>query len=101
MTLHTALAVAALAGSALLFSTGARVLATVTLIAAAAEVLMALGVLQLRISQLPLGLVLGLALAVPGLIAWFRATAKTAVSAAAVVSLVGVLQVVAYAGLRR
>ena len=101
MTLHTALAVAALAGSALLFSSGARVLATITLIAAAAEVLMALGLLQLRITQLPLGLVLGLALAVPGLVAWFRATAKTAISAAAVVSLVGVLQVVAYAGLRR
>lgn len=100
MTLHNALAVAALAGSALLFFTGARVLATVALVAAAAEVLMTLGVVQLRVAQLPLGLVLGLALAVPGLIAWFRATAKPAISAASVITLVGVLQVIAY-GLRR
>lgn len=101
MSLHTLLAFVALAGSALLFATGGRVLATVALVASGLEVLMALGVLHLRVVQLPLGLVLGLALALPGLIAWFRATAKPAISAATVVALVGTVQVVAYAALHR
>jgi hypothetical protein len=95
MTLHVALAVAALAASAvLLFSTVGRPLAVVAVIASGLEVAMALGALRLHVAGLPLGLVLGLALAVPGLLAWLRAASKPAVSAAAVVALAGVLQVV-------
>ena len=40
------------------------------------------------------------ALAIPGLIAWFRATAKGAVSAAALVAFTGALQVLVYVGAR-
>jgi hypothetical protein len=95
MTLHVALAVAALAASlVLLFSTVGRPLAVVGLVASGLEVAMALGALRLHVAGVPLGLVLGLALAIPGLLAWLRAASKPAVSAATTVALVGILQVV-------
>lgn len=94
MTLHVALAVAALAASAvLLFSSVGRPLAVVALVASGLEVAMALGAIRLHLAGVPLGLVLGLALAVPGLLAWLRAASKPAVSAAAILALAGVLQV--------
>jgi hypothetical protein len=95
MSLHLALAVSALAASAALFlsrqSRGG--LAAIALVASALEVAMSFGVLRLSLAGLPLGLILGLALAIPGALAWLRASAKTAVSAAAIVALAGVLQV--------
>jgi uncharacterized protein YybS (DUF2232 family) len=94
MSLHVALAVSALAASAALFlSKQSRTLAAIALAASALEVAMAFGVLRLNVAGVPLGLVLGLALAIPGVLAWLRASAKTAISAAAVVALTGVLQV--------
>jgi uncharacterized protein YybS (DUF2232 family) len=94
MTLHVALAVSALVASAALFLSGqSRALSAVALAASGLEVAMAFGLLRLAVAGLPLALVLGLALAIPGLLAWLRATAKTAISAAAVVSFAGVLQV--------
>jgi hypothetical protein len=95
MTLHVALAVAALGASlVLLFSTVGRPLAVVGLVASGLEVAMALGALRLHVAGVPLGLVLGLALAIPGLLSWLRAASKPAVSAATVLSLVGILQVI-------
>lgn len=95
MALHVALAVAALAASVVLFfSTVGRALAVIGLAASGLEVAMALGALRLHVAGVPLGLALGLALALPGLLAWLRASSKAAVSAAAILSLVGVLQVV-------
>jgi hypothetical protein len=94
MTLHVALAVAALAASAVLvFSSVSRPIAAVALVASGVEVAMALGALRLHVAGVPLGLALGLALAVPGLLAWLRAASKAAVSAAAVLTLAGLLQV--------
>jgi hypothetical protein len=94
MSLHVALAVAALvASTALLLSRHSRVLAAVAFVASALEVAMAFGLLHIGLAGVPLGLVLGVALAVPGVLAWLRASAKTAVSAAAVVALAGVLQI--------
>ncbi len=94
MSLHVALAVAALvASTALLLSRHSRVLAAVAFAASALEVAMAFGMLHIGLAGVPLGLVLGVALAVPGVLAWLRASAKTAVSAAAVVALAGVLQI--------
>jgi hypothetical protein len=96
MTLHVALAVSALAASAILFLTGAaRALAVLALVASGLEVAMALGLLRLHVAGVPLGLGLGLLLAVPGLLAWLRASSKPAVSAAAIVAFAGVLQVFA------
>ena len=94
MTLHVALAVSALAASMVLFfSAVGRPLAVVGLVASGLEVAMALGALRLHVAGIPLGLVLGLALALPGLLAWLRAASKPAVSAAAVLAFVGILQV--------
>jgi uncharacterized protein YybS (DUF2232 family) len=99
MALHVTLAVAALVAAAALFlSASSRALATVALVAAGLEVAMAFGWLRLAVAGVPLGLVLGLALAVPGALAWLRASAKAAISAAAIVSLAGVLQVLSALG---
>jgi hypothetical protein len=95
MTLHTALAVAALAASIILFlSHVSRPLAALALVASGLEVLMAFGWLVLHLSSpVPLQLLLGALIAIPALLIWLRVTAKTAVSAATVLCLVGALQV--------
>jgi hypothetical protein len=94
MSVHTALAVSALAGSLfLVFGASARVVAVVALLASAVEVAMAFGWLHLALARIPLGLVLALALAVPGVIAWLRSGGKSTVTASSVVAFVGVLQV--------
>src|SRR5512133_179348 len=99
MSLHVALAVSALVASAALFlSGGSRTLALVALVASGVEVAMALGLLHLSVAHLPLGIVLGVALAVPGVLAWLRSGAKTATSAAAIVAFVGALQVLSSLG---
>jgi hypothetical protein len=99
MSLHFALAVSALVASAVLFSSAqGRALAVIALVASALEVAMALGILRLSVAGVPLRLVLGLALAVPGVLAWLRTSAKTAVSAAAIVAFTGVLQVLTVLG---
>lgn len=95
MTLHTALAVAALAASIVLFLAHAnRGLALVALIASGLEVAMAFGYLALRVSGVPLQLVFGLLIAVPAVLMWLRVNSKTAVSAASILALVGALQVI-------
>jgi hypothetical protein len=99
MTLHVALAVSALVASAvLLLSKVARPLAVVALVASGLEVAMAFGLLRLHLTSAPLGLLLGLALAVPGVLAWLRASSKPAVSAAAIVAFTGALQTLASLG---
>jgi uncharacterized protein YybS (DUF2232 family) len=100
MRLDIALALCGLAASAVLVLGQSRALAAIALVASGVEVARAFGLLRLAIAGVPLGLVLGLCLAVPGLLAWLRASAKAQVSAAAVVTLVGVLQVVAAIGVR-
>lgn len=95
MILHVALAVSALAACLVLFfSSVGRALAVIGLAASGLEVAMSLGALRLHVAGVPLGLVLGLALALPGLVAWLRASSKAAVSASAIVALAGILQVV-------
>jgi hypothetical protein len=99
MTLHVALAVSALVASVLLLTTSQqRALALVALVASGIETALAFGYLHIAVSGVPLGLVLGLALAVPGIAAWLRVTAKSAISAAALVAFTGVLQVAVYVG---
>jgi hypothetical protein len=99
MSLHIALALSALAASAALLLSGAsRTLAVIALVASGIEVAMALGLLHLSVARLPLGIVLGFALAVPGVLAWLRTGAKTAVSAAVIVTFVGALQIASALG---
>ncbi len=78
----------------LLAASQTRALALVAVIASAFEVLRVLGIVHLEVKHVPLGLVLGALLAIPSLIAWFRATTKAAITAAAVAALVGTVQVV-------
>jgi hypothetical protein len=95
MTLHTALAVAALVASImLLLAHASRALTLVALVASALEVLMAFGLLELRVSRsLQLQLLLGALIAVPAVLIWLRVSSKSSVSAATVLALVGALQV--------
>ncbi len=95
MTTHVDLAIAALAGSALLlFTSQGRVLPAIALVASGLEVVQVLGWLRVDVAGVNLGLVLALLLAVPGLIAWFRAAGKPAITAAAIVAFVGLVQIV-------
>jgi hypothetical protein len=94
MTTQVYLAVAALAASALLFfSSQGRAIAAIALLASGVEVVLVMGWLRVDIGGVNLGLVLALLLAVPGLVAWFRAAGKAAVTAAAIVAFIGILQV--------
>jgi hypothetical protein len=99
MTLHVSLAIAALAAAIALFlSASSRALAAIALVAAGLEVAMAFGKIHFSVAGVPLGLVLGLALAIPGVLAWLRASAKMAISASVIVALVGLLQVISAIG---
>src|SRR5512144_1836965 len=99
MSLHIALAISALVASAALLLSGAsRTLAAIALVASGIEVAMALGLLHLSVAHLPLGIVLGFALAIPGVLAWLSTGAKTAVSAAVIVTFVGALQIASALG---
>jgi hypothetical protein len=94
MTLHTALAVAALVASIILFMAHAsRALALVALVASGLEVAMAFGYLALHVSGISLQLVFGLLIAIPAVLMWLRVSGKTAVSAASILALVGAIQV--------
>ncbi len=81
----------------LLAASQSRGLAIVSTLAAALEVLIQLGLLRLQVARIPLGLVLGIALAVPALIAWFRASGKAALTSSSIATFVGLVQVVVYA----
>ncbi len=81
----------------LLTASQSRGLAIISVVAAGLEVLTQLNLLRLQVAHLHLGLVLGIALAVPALIIWFKATTKAAITAAALAAFIGLVQVVAYA----
>jgi hypothetical protein len=101
MSLHAALAFAALAGSLLLVAfSSARLVAIVAVVASGLEVLTHLGVLRFGLQGVPIALVLGLALAIPGVVSWLRATGKSDISGSTIVALVGIVQVVGALGLR-
>ena len=98
MLIHSALAYTGLAAAlTLLAASQSRGLALVAVLAAAVEVLMHLQVIRFQLSHLPIGLVLGVLLFVPALIAWFRSTTKIAITSGALAAWVGLLQVIGYA----
>jgi hypothetical protein len=99
MSLHTALALSAFAFSVvLLLASASRALPAIALVASGLEALMALGYVRVGVAGVPLGLALGLALAIPGLLAWFRASGKTAIASASIVAFIGLLQVLLFLG---
>jgi hypothetical protein len=96
--LHAMLAYSGLAAAlVLLAASQSRGLAIVSVLAAGVEVLIQLGLLRLQVARIPLGLVLGIALAVPALLVWFKASGKAALTSASLAAFVGLVQVVAYA----
>jgi len=96
MSLPALLAYSGLAAALVLLAAAqtSRAVALIAVIAGAIEVTRALGLIHLQIKHLPLGLLLGAALCVPSLIAWFRSTTKPAVTAGAIATFVGAAQVV-------
>jgi hypothetical protein len=93
MALHTALAFCTvLAAAYLLVATPSRLLPGVVLLAGAIELALALGWLRLAVNGPTLSLALGLAIALPSLVLWRRAGGKLPLSAAAVLTFIGLLQ---------
>jgi len=98
MILHNALAYSGLAAAlVLLAASQGRALALVAVAAAAVQVLIHHQFISLHVARLPLGPILGLLLAIPALVAWFRSTTKAAITAGAIAAFVGLVQVVGYA----
>jgi hypothetical protein len=88
------LPIAALAASVfLLLTPQARLPAVFAVVASGLEVLIATGTIHIAVSGVSLSLILGVVLLVAGVVAYLRVTAKGAVSAATVVTLVGLAQV--------
>ena len=94
MAISHVLPIAALAASIFLLVTPrARIPAVFAAVASGLEVLIATGTIHIAVSGVSLTLVLGAILLVAGAVAYVRVTAKGAVSAATVVTLVGLAQV--------
>jgi hypothetical protein len=90
---HTALAVCALVASVILvLQGGERLIPLIALVAAALEVLRAFHLLQLSSPRVEIETILTVVLVVTGGIAWARSSSKSAITAATVIALVGVIQ---------
>jgi hypothetical protein len=93
MNLWIALGLAALAASIyLLLGSPARPWAVVAAIASGMQVAIAFGWVSLRIANIPLHLVISLAIAVCGAVLFARVNAKGQVAAATVVIFVGIVR---------
>jgi len=93
LTLHAALALsAALAAAYLVLVSPAKGWPALAFLAAAVEVAMAEAWLRLGLHAGTVQLVLGLGLAIPALVLWWRAGGKGPQSAAAVLAFIGLLQ---------
>lgn len=90
---HTALAVCALIAAVILvLQAGERLIPLIALVACALEVLAAFHVLQLSSPRVRIDAILPAVLALTGGIAWARSSSKAGISAATVIALVGVVQ---------
>lgn len=93
MSFHVMLALAALACAILLVvQLKVRLWPVVAAVVSGLEVLLAFGIIHLSVSGFPLGTILGIALAVAGVLVWLKVQGKTHVSAATVIAIVGAFQ---------
>jgi hypothetical protein len=91
---HTALAVLALIAAVILvLQGGERLIPLIALVACALEVLAVFGVLRLSSPKVRIDAILPAVIAVTGAIAWARSASKPASSAATVIALIGLIQV--------
>ena len=94
MTVGTLLVLSAVLGSVVLVAQStARLFPLVALVASGVEALLAFKVIHISVSGINLLFILALALVVGGGASWMNATAKHAVTAATVVTVVGAVQV--------
>jgi hypothetical protein len=99
---HTALVVCALIACVILvLQGGERLIPVIALVACALEALIAFHVIQLSSAKVRVDAILPAVLAVTGGIAWARSTAKSAITAATVIALVGVIQLLLAIGVLR
>ena len=90
---HTVLVVCALIAAVILvLQAGERLIPLIALVACALEALAAFHVLQLSSPKVRIDVILSAVLAVTGGIAWARSSSKPAITAATVIALVGVIQ---------
>ena len=93
MNLSFVFAIAALVCSVLLLvQMKNRIWAIAAAAIAGLELLIALNVVHLSVAGIPLALVLGVALAIAGVVVWMQVQGKTHVSAATIIALVGAVQ---------
>jgi hypothetical protein len=95
MSLGVALSLAAVAASILLLKASAPY-AIAVIVVAALQVGIGVGIVSLRVAGVPLSLVLGGTLAVAGAAMYRRSSGKPEIAAAAVIGLVGLLQVLSW-----
>jgi len=89
----TALVVCALIASLMLaLPGGERIVPTIALLACVIEGLIAFRVIQLSSPKLRIDVILPAVLVVTGGICWWRAAAKTAITASTVIAIVGLIQ---------
>jgi hypothetical protein len=90
---HTALVVCALIASVILvLNGGARLVPLLALVACAIETLIVFHLVQLSSPRIRIDIILAAMLLVTGSIAWARSSGKSAVTAATVIALVGLIQ---------
>src|SRR5436309_2574619 len=90
---HTALVVCALVAAVILVVQGGeRLIPVIALVAGAIEALLVFHVIQLSLPRIRVDVILPAVLVVTGGIAWARSAAKSAVTAATVLALVGAIQ---------
>ena len=91
--LHTAMVVVALASSALLLAQSSeRLFAGIAFLAAGVEALLAFKLMSLSLSSIRIDVILPALLVVGGGIAWWRTGGKGQITAATLVTAVGLLQ---------
>jgi hypothetical protein len=91
--LTTALVVSALIASILLvLNGGERLVPLIALVAAAIEALIVFRLIHLSSSRIRIDVILPAVLAVTGAIAWSRAASRSAVTAATIIALAGLIQ---------
>ncbi len=95
MHIHTgtALIVVALVSSiVLLLEKSERTISLIAVIASGVETLLAFGLMSLSLAKFRIDVILPALLAVSGVVAWARSSTKHAITAAALVTVVGALQ---------
>ena len=90
---HTALVICALVASVILvLHGGERLIPLIALVACGIEALLEFHVIQLSSPRIRIDVILPAVLVVTGGIAWARSSGKSAVTAATVIALVGLIQ---------